>query len=92
MFRFRTTASAIICSAMRAWQDVVAEEGVPLTRVFDTDDVRPGTYAAFADVILFRATDGSDPRRNGRRYTVLVPEPVVYLESLPLLEVVARRI
>jgi hypothetical protein len=92
MFRFRTTASAIICSAMRAWQDGVAEDGVPLTRVFDTDDVLPGTYAAFADVILFRATDGSDPRRNGRRYTVLVPEPVVYLESLPLLEVVARRI
>jgi hypothetical protein len=92
MFRFRTTAAAIMCCAIRAFRDGVAEDGVPLTRVFDTALVVDGTYAAFADAVHFRASDGSDPRRNGRHYTVLVPPPVLYLESLPLQDIVRRRL
>ena len=90
MFRFRTTAAAIMCSAMRPVRDGVSEDGVPLTRVFDVDGVVPGTYAAWTDVVHFRASDGSDPRSNGRRYTILVPPPVVHLENLTLDEILAR--
>ena len=92
MFRFRTTAAAIMCCAMRPVRDGVAEDGVPLTRVFDTNLVVPGTYAAWADVVHFRASDGSDPRTNGRQYTILVTPPVVHFENLTLDEILTRDI
>ena len=47
-------------------------------------------YAAWTDVVHFRASDGSDPRSNGRRYTILVPPPVVHLENLTLDEILTR--
>ena len=90
MFRFRTTAAAVMCCAMRTWKDGMAEDGGALTRAYDMDAVAPGTYVAARDVIHFRATDGSDPRTNGRRYTVIVPAPVAYLEALPLADIVAH--
>jgi hypothetical protein len=92
VFRFRTTAAAIMSCAMRPLQSAVAEDGVSLTRVYDLDLVVPGTYAVVRDQVHFRAFDGSDPRTNGRRYTILVPPPVAYLEELPLQEIFSRRI
>jgi hypothetical protein len=90
MFRFRTAGATIMCCAVRPWQDGMAEDGAPLTRVYDMDLVLPGTYASSGDAFHFRATDGSDPRINGRRYAVLVPPAVAYLESLPLQEILTH--
>jgi hypothetical protein len=89
-FRFRTTAAAILSCAIRPVQHAVAEDGVPLTRVVDFDQIAPGTYAANRDEILFRASDSSDPRTNGRRYTVLVPAAAAMLEELPLQQILDR--
>jgi hypothetical protein len=92
MFRFRTTAAAIITCAMRSQQSGVSEDGIPLTRVYGLDVIRPGTYAVHRDLVLFRATDGTDPRTNGRQYTILVPGSVAYLEALPLADILDRDI
>jgi hypothetical protein len=92
VFRFRTTAAAIISCAMRPLQHGVAEDGLPLTRVYGLDLVEPGTYAVCRDQIHFRASDGSDPRVNGRRYTLLVPPAVAYLEELPVEEIVSKQV
>jgi hypothetical protein len=92
MFRFRTTAGTIMACAMRPTHDGVAEDGVPLVRVLDMDQVGPGTYGASGDAVHFRATDGSDPRANGRSYTILVPPPVVDVETLTLHEILSRKL
>jgi hypothetical protein len=44
------------------------------------------------DEIHFRAADDSDPRSNGRQYSVLVPPCVRYLESLSLEEILTRHV
>ena len=92
MFRFRSTSAAIMCCAMRAWKAGMAEDGVPLTRGYDMGEVAQGTYVGARDVVQFRATDGSDPRTNGRQYTILVPPPVIYLESLPLQDILTHNL
>ncbi len=90
MFRFRTTAGAIMCCALRPLDGAVLEDGAPLRRVYDTDQVGQGDYAAFGDAVHFRASDGTDPRTNGRRYELLVPAAVIVLENLPFTDVLAR--
>ena len=92
IFRFRTTAAATISCAIRPLHQAVAEDGVPLTRVYGLDQIRPGTYAVVRDQVHFRATDDSDPRVNGRTYTLLVPPSVAYLEALPLQDILDRDI
>jgi hypothetical protein len=92
VFRFRTTAAAVIACALRPLQNGVTEDGVPLTRVYSLELLAPGTYALYRDQVLFRAIDGTDPRTNGRTYAVLVPPSVVYLEALPLQDVLDRDI
>ena len=87
LFRFRSTAAAIITCALRAQQHGVSEDGVPLTRVYGLDGIAPGTYAVYRDQVFFRATDDTDPRSNGRTYTVLVPGAVAFLERLPLSQI-----
>jgi hypothetical protein len=89
-FRFRTTTARIICCALRPKDGAVCENGVPLTRAVDLNHVTPGSYSICRDEVHFRASDDSDPRTNGRRYTVLVPPPVAYMETLPIDEVLAR--
>ena len=90
LFRFRTTAARIICCALRPKEGAVTENGRPLQRAVDLDHVVPGSYSICRDELHFRPEDDSDPRTNGRDYTLLVPPPVAYLESLPLDEILAR--
>jgi hypothetical protein len=87
VFRFRTAAARLAGAAWRTWCSGVHEDGVPLNRGFDVDDVRPGSYVLHRDEIHVRGTAGSDARVNGRRYTVLVPGFVAYLEQLALEDV-----
>ena len=90
VFRFRTIAARIICCALRPQDGAIAEDGHPLARAADLDHVVPGTYSLCRDEVHFRPADDTDPRRNGRTYTLLVPPPVAYVESLPLQEVIEK--
>lgn len=91
-FRFRTTATRLIACAIRLPDGAVAENGRPLHLGTDLERPTPGEYCAWRDEFYFTGTDGSDPRRNGRAYTLLVPECVAYLESKPLSEVLSHGI
>jgi hypothetical protein len=82
-FLFRTTAARIILCGLRSPDGAVCEDGQPLTRALDFGHVEPGSYVMWRDEVQFRARDDSDPRTNGRAYTVLVPACVEYLEYLP---------
>jgi hypothetical protein len=42
----------------------------------------PGTYRTCRDELHFRASDGSDPRTNGRDYVLMVPPCVAALERM----------
>jgi hypothetical protein len=92
LFRFRTTAARIICCALRPGDGAVAENGRPLVRATDLDHVVAGSYSICRDEVHFRPEDDSDPRTNGREYTLLVPPPVAYLEALPLDDILARQL
>jgi hypothetical protein len=92
VFRFRSLAARILCCAARPLDGGVTENGRPLTRVFDLNDLEAGTYVSFRDEVHFRAPDGSDPRWNGREYALLVPSPVAHLESLPPHDLLNRQI
>jgi hypothetical protein len=84
VFRFRTTAARIICCSLRPQDGAITENGRPLTLAVDLAHVVPGSYSLCRDEVHFRASDDSDPRTNGRAYTLLVPPPVAYLETLPV--------
>jgi hypothetical protein len=92
VFRFRTMAARIICCSIRPPEGGVAENGVPLRSAVDLVHVAPGTYEICRDEVHFRATDDSDPRSNGRLYTVLVPPCVAELETLPVQEILNRHV
>jgi hypothetical protein len=91
-FRFRSTTARVFCCALRPQDGAVCEDGKPLRRARDLDHVVPGSYSICRDEVHFRATDDSDPRTNGRHYTVLVPPPVAYVESLPLDEILKGQV
>ena len=91
-FLFRTTAARIILCALRSPDGAVCEDGRPLARALDFGHVEPGSYVLWRDEVQFRATDDSDPRTNGREYTVLVPACIDYLEHLPADEILRRNI
>jgi hypothetical protein len=86
-FRFRSTTARVFCCALRPQEGAVCEDGTRLARAQDLNHVVPGSYSICRDEVHFRPTDDSDPRTNGRNYTVLVPPPVAYVESLPLHEI-----
>ncbi len=86
-FRFRSTTARVFCCALRPQDGAVCENGQPLMRAQDLDHVVAGSSSICRDEVHFRATDDSDPRTNGREYTVLVPPPVAHVESLPLDEI-----
>ena len=92
VFRFRTTAARIICCALRPQDGAVAENGRPLVRALNLDHVTPGTYSLCRDEVHFRPDDDSDPRQNGRDYTLLVPPTVAHLEHLPLQDILDNEI
>jgi hypothetical protein len=87
---FRTTAARIILCALRSPDGAVREDGRPLARALDFGHVEPGSYVMWRDEVQFRATDGTDPRLNGREYTVLVPACINCLEGLAAEEILRR--
>ena len=91
-FRFRTTIARVFGSAFQVTDGGVLEDGRPMRRASLLDDIAPGEYIQCRDEIYLVPADGSDPRYNGRTYAVLVPEAVAFAETLPLAEIMARRI
>lgn len=56
---------------------VLLEDGWPLQsaeRVKELIDSGPGWFNIFRDLTRFLPADGSDPRKNGRRYEMVVPK------------------
>lgn len=82
-YRCRTSAGRMAACAMRVEEGAVAEDGVPLDSATWIDTVGPGQYYIWRDEVYFASRDGTDPRENGRRYTVIVPAFVAFLETLP---------
>lgn len=85
VFRFRTAAAALAIGAVAIAPSTVEENQRPLRRVATAEQVRSGhagTFAIHGDTITFSAVDGTDPRHNGRSYTVSAPAHVAWLERL----------
>jgi len=80
----RTDVGRFMSSLFRPPDGAVREDGVPLDRSLHIDDVFNGRYMVCRDQVRFRPSDGSDPRTNGRVYTVMVPSCVRAAEELPL--------
>jgi len=78
-FRLRTAAGVAALSA-----------GVESLAV--SEDGAPTDFAVRHSAITFRSTDGSDPRRNGRRYVAAVPCHVAWLEQQPLATILEHRL
>jgi len=78
-YRLRTAGGALGLSTA-ADSIAVMEDGVPVTFV-----LLDGTVA-------FQSSDGSDPRGNGRRYTVAVPAHVAWLEQQPLATILEHQL
>jgi hypothetical protein len=87
---YRTATARIIACAIRSPDGAVLENGQPLARALDFDHIVPGSYVISRDDVQFRATDDSDPRTNGREYSVLVPPSIDYIENLPVEEILRR--
>jgi hypothetical protein len=88
-FRPRTTAGRLASCTLRIEGPVVAEDGVGLDWGGPVDFAHSGwergfsagQYFIWRDEVYFTSRDGTDPRDNGRRYTVLMPSFVAYLEG-----------
>lgn len=93
-FQFRTAAAALAIAADLDSLSV-SEDGRPLRAVASPAIVEagaPGSFAVHQGVITFRSCDGTDPRRNGRRYAVTVPSHVAWLERQPLAVILEHRL
>lgn len=93
MLRFRTAAAALAMTT--GFESLaVSEDGRPLRRVEGPESVAaaPGTFAIQQGAITFRSLDGSDPRRNRRRYTVALPAHVAWLEQQSLAVILEHRL
>jgi hypothetical protein len=91
-YRCRTNAGRLVACTLRVEHGAVAEDGVALAWAASVnlhhpswlESIEPGQYFVWRDEVYFASRDGSDPRENERRYTVLVPGFVAFLESQPL--------
>jgi hypothetical protein len=89
-FRFRTTAARLIGCVLALPEGAVTEDGRPMRRGRDIDTIQPGEYVVWRDEVYIAGTGTTDPRRNGRKYSLAVPETIAYLERLPLGEILAH--
>jgi hypothetical protein len=83
VFRFRTDAARWYLTHAASTLEVL-EDDRPLSDVGTIESlVSAGTggWARVRDEVTIRATDGFDPRTNGRRYTIVVPSHVASAES-----------
>lgn len=78
-YRLRTAGGALSLSTAAA-SVAVMEDGVPVA------------FALHDGAVSFQSSDGSDPRRNGRRYTVTVPAHVAWLEQQPLATILEHQL
>jgi hypothetical protein len=92
LFRCRTTAARLMACAVRMPNPAVSEDGQPLRPGASLETLQRGEYFIWRDEVYFTSTDDSDPRENGRVYAVLMPQPVAYLEQLPLHEILEHRL
>jgi hypothetical protein len=92
LFRFRTTMGRLIACLLRMPEGAVAENGRPLMPGAGTEHLQPGEYYIWRDDVYFTASDGSDPRDNGRSYSLTVPAGVAHLEALALQEILRKGI
>ncbi|MGE3190020.1 MAG: 6-hydroxymethylpterin diphosphokinase MptE-like protein [Vicinamibacterales bacterium] len=83
VFHFRSDAARwYLCDAMAPVH--VLEDGRPLRQrdsAADLDGTPDGGWVRSRDAISVKASDGSDPRTNGRRYELVVPPHVAAAEA-----------
>jgi hypothetical protein len=91
-FRFRTTTARLMACVLQLPDGAIAEDGRPMTRAAGIDTVAPGEYFIWRDEVYIAGTGGTDPRENGRRYSLLVPEAVAFAERQPLADILAHGI
>ncbi len=86
-FTFRTLGARLYTQTGWYRDSILEEDGLPLPSPHASEDrvARDGhgAYTLWSNTIVFSTSDGSDPRSNGRRYTLRVPPHVLLLESLP---------
>jgi hypothetical protein len=92
VFRYRTMAGRMAACVAQPHDGGFFENGQPLRQVWSLDEVVAGTYSICRDEVHFRATDDTDPRWNGRSYSLLMPTFVAALEQLPIEEILDRRL
>jgi hypothetical protein len=92
IFRFRTLAARLIMASLQPPDGSLLEDGRALKEVRSIHDVIAGTYRTCKDELHFQSSDGTDPRWNGREYVLLVPQCVAALETLPLEQILERRL
>ncbi len=92
MFYFRTTAARLILCSLQLPAGALLEDGVPLAEAASVDQVVNGSYRTCRDEVHFRASDGSDPRNNGRDYVLMVPPSIAALERMPLHDILNQRL
>ncbi|MES1255087.1 MAG: class I SAM-dependent methyltransferase, partial [Acidobacteriota bacterium] len=91
-FRFRALATSVALAADGVDAPMVAEDAAPLSLADGGDWSRPGQFSVDAQAIVFSSRDGSDPRHNGRTYTVRLPAHVAWLEHQPGATVLEREL
>lgn len=85
LFRFRTDEARWFLTHPEARLQV-CEDGRPLAMVptvAELSTAGAGGWTLWRDEITLRASDGSDPRNNGRDYTMTLPAHVARAESQP---------
>ncbi|MBN2653636.1 MAG: glycosyltransferase family 2 protein [Nitrospirae bacterium] len=88
VYSFRTNAARIFSRLPFYANSLLYEDGRPLAiPASEHDDIRnlgEGRYSMWPDSIWFSSSDHSDPRYNGRKYTIRVPAYLLFLENLPI--------
>jgi hypothetical protein len=94
VFSFRTEAARWYLTHRAAAIDVL-EDGCPLPQVATREALAGasrGGWVLRGDEIAIKSSDGSDPRTNGRLYTVSVPAHVAWAETRSLDECLAHQL
>ena len=85
-YSFRTSAGRAFTRMATYGRNALCESGRPLATGGEShDDIRglgKGRYSLWQDQIYFSSSDNSDPRTNGRAYSLLVPTYVFFLEQM----------
>ena len=87
IYCFKTVAGKIYSHMPFYADSVLYENGKPLARgVNSHDEIRnsgEGLYSMWPILVMFSSSDNSDPRINGRVYSIKVPSYIYFMEQLP---------